>query len=198
MTDPNSSFQMLIDNVSKYVTLSEEDKDQLKNSFTIKSFLRKQFLLQQGDICKHENFVSKGSFRSFYVDKEGNEHTLHFAIEDYWITDLASLLDDTPSAVYIEALEKSEVLQIEKKNLDSLLSGNPIFERFFRILHQRAYIAQNNRILDSIGLEAKERYVKFAKKFPRLVERVPQKYIASYLGMTPVFLSQIQRTLPEN
>lgn len=187
---------MLIDNVSKHVTLSEEDKNQLKNIFTIKPLLRKQFLLQQGDICKHENFVSKGSFRSFYADKEGNEHTLHFAIEDYWITDLASLLDDRPSVIYIEALERSEVLQIEKKNLDSLLSGNPIFERFFRILHQRAYIAQNNRILDSIGLDAKERYVKFSKELPRLVERVPQKYIASYLGMTPVFLSQIQRTLP--
>jgi CRP-like cAMP-binding protein len=189
---------MLINNIRKLVSLSEQDEHLIKTNFTSKPLLRKQFLLQQGDVCRHESFVTKGCFRSFYLDKEGNEHIIHFAVEDYWITDLEGLLDESPSAIYIEALERSEVLQIEKTNLDMLLSSSITFEKFFRILHQRAYIAQNNRILDNIGLDAKERYMKFAKKHPHLLHRVAQKYIASYLGITPVFLSQIQRTLAEN
>lgn len=189
---------MLIDNISRLVTISEEDKLLIKKKFSAKKLLRKQFLLQQGDVCKHENFVTKGCFRSFCLDKRGNEHVLHFAIENYWITDLVSLLEQTPTHVYIEALERSEVLQLERSDLDTLLAECSAFEKFSRILHQRAYVAQNNRILDNIALDARERYLKFVERYPQLLERVSQKDIASFLGITPVFLSQIQKTLYAN
>ena len=194
----SAAFDMLINNIGRLVALSEHDRFLIKKHFSSRILLRKQFLLQPGDVCKYENFVTKGCFRSFCLDQEGNEHVLHFAVENFWITDLASLLDQSPSILYIEALERSEVLQIERNDLDILLSESVTFERFFRILHQRAYIAQNSRILDNIALDAKDRYLKFLKKYPQLTDRVRQKYIASYLGMTPVFLSQIQKTLAGN
>jgi len=182
----------LIRNINRLITLSAEEEKNVRTLFAKKRLVKKQFLLEAGEICRHENYVVKGSFRSFTLDSEGNEHTLHLAIEDFWITDLGSFMYESPSSIYIQALEASEVLQIERRDMDKLLSENPIFEKFFRILHQRAYIAQTRRILDSIALKGHERYLKLVETSPALVERIPQKYLASYLGMTPVFLSQIQ------
>ncbi len=189
-----ASFEILTQNIQKLISVSTGEENVLKMFFTERRLIKKQFLLNEGDVCAYENYVVRGSFRSFYVDKEGDEHTLHLAIDDHWITDLESFMYGTPSSIYIQALEPSEVLQIEKKKLDLLLSEKPIFETFFRLLHQRAYIAQTNRILDNIALNGQERYIKFSNKFPALINRIPQKYLASYLGMTPVFLSQLQNS----
>jgi CRP-like cAMP-binding protein len=187
-----TSINSLLRNVARLVSISAEDENSMKNYFTEKRLLRKQFLLQADETCRHDNYVVSGSLRAFYVDKDGDEHTLQLAIDDYWITDLNSLMNETPSSIYIQALEPSEVLQIESTNLNILLAERPVFERFFRLLHQRAYVAQTNRILNNIALNGHERYQRFADTFPEFVRRIPQKFLASYLGMTPVFLSQFQ------
>lgn len=185
----------ILAHVSRYVPLSAAEQELFTSLLTVKRLLRKQFLLQAGDICRHENYVLDGCVRSFFVDDKGDEHTLHFALEDWWITDLESFLHQIPAVVNIEALTPVTVLQLDKPSLERLYTEVPAFERFFRILHQNAYLAQNKRILNNISMTGEARYTDLLERYPKLVQRVPQKYIASYLGITPVFLSQIRARL---
>jgi len=185
----------IIQHIQKFVLLTGEEQQLLLSLFQEKQLLRRQYLLQAGDVCKYDSFVLDGCLRSFYVDDKGDEHTLHFAMEDWWITDLESFLHQTPALVHIEALTPVTVLQIDKPSLEHLYNAVPAMERFFRILHQHAYLAQNRRILDNISMNGEQRYVELLKQYPDLLQRVPQKYIASYLGITPVFLSQIRAKL---
>lgn len=189
---PDRFYEQILKHVTRIIPLSAEDQQLFINSLHARRLLRRQFLLQADDICKYENYVVEGCLRSFYVDDNGNEHTLHFALEDWWITDLESFLHRTPARVHIEALEPAWVLQIDKPSLDHLYETVPAFERFFRILHQQAYLAQNRRILNNISMSGEERYHELLQRYPGLVQRVPQKHIASYLGITPVFLSRIR------
>lgn len=185
----------ILAHVARYVPLSAAEQELFTSLLTVKRLLRKQFLLQAGDICRHENYVLEGCLRSFFVDDKGDEHTLHFALEDWWITDLESFLHEAPAVVNIEALTPVTVLQLNKPSLERLYTEAPAFERFFRILHQHAYLAQNKRILNNISMTGEARYTDLLQRYPKLVQRVPQKYIASYLGITPVFLSQIRARL---
>jgi CRP-like cAMP-binding protein len=190
-----SLHHRILTHVARYVSLSAEEQELFTSLLGIKRLLKKQFLLQAGDICKYENYVLEGCLRSFYVDDKGDEHTLHFALEDWWITDLDSFLHLTPAVVYIEALTPVTVLQLDKSSLERLYREVPAFERFFRILHQHAYLAQNKRILNNISMTGEARYLDLLQRYPQLIQSVPQKYIASYLGITPVFLSQIRARL---
>ena len=186
------AHQHILRHVSKHISLSREEEQLFLDLLKERQLLRKQYLLQAGDVCKYDSYVVKGCLRSFYVDDNGNEHTLHFATEDWWITDLESFLDNTPARVHIQALEDVQVLQLDKPSLDQLYANVPAFERFFRILHQQAYLAQNRRILNNISMSGEQRYAALLARNPSLLQRVPQKYIASYLGITPVFLSRIR------
>lgn len=187
--------QHILRHVARHVDLSAAEQELFTSLLTIKRLLRRQFLLQAGDICKYESYVLEGCLRSFYVDDDGDEHTLHFALDDWWITDLESFLHQTPALVNIEALTPVTVLQLDKPSLDRLYAEVPAFERFFRILHQNAYLAQNRRILNNISMTGEARYIDLLQRYPKLVQNVPLKYIASYLGITPVFLSQIRARL---
>lgn len=190
-----SLHHRILAHVARYVPLTAGEQELFTSLLTIKRLLRKQYLLQSGDVCKYENYVLEGCLRSFYVDDNGDEHTLHFALEDWWITDLESFLHQTPAVVNIEALTAVTVLQLDKPSLERLYTEAPAFERFFRILHQNAYLAQNRRILNNISMNGEARYLDLLQRHPQLIQSVPQKYIASYLGITPVFLSQIRSRL---
>jgi len=183
----------LLKHIEKLITLSKDDRQLLRDAVKERRLLRKQFLVQEGNASKYENFVVEGCLRTFYVDAKGGDHTLSFSIEDWWANDLESFLQETPSQWNIEALEPTRVLSIEKQQLETLYRQVPALERFFRILHQQAFIAQTNRILWSISMAGAERYETFLAKYPSIAQRVPQKYIASYLGITPVFLSQLRK-----
>jgi len=187
--------QLILAHVARYVSLTAAEQELFISLLGIKRLLRKQFLLQAGDVCRYESYVLEGCLRSFFIDDKGNEHTLHFALEDWWITDLESFLHQAPAQVNIEALTPVTVLQLDKPSLERLYTEAPAFERFFRILHQNAYLAQNRRILNNISMSGEARYIDLLERHPQLVQRVPQKYIASYLGITPVFLSQIRAKL---
>lgn len=131
----------------------------------------------------------------YSVDKNGTEHVIMFAIEDWWVGDLYSFLSESPTTFYIEALEDTYILQISKPDLDKLYEKVPKFERFFRIMFQKAFIAQQHRINMNLSANAEERYLTFLKKFPHLEQRLPQKQIAAYLGMTPEMVSIIRRKM---
>ncbi len=152
-------------------------------------------MLREGEICRYDSFVTKGCLISYYQGEDGAEHIIDFLIEEWWANDLYSLLTQTGSQSYIKAIENTEVLQISKDNLELLYKKVPKFERFFRILFQNAYIAQREQINSTISLEAEERYRQFLQKKPYAEKRFAQKDIASYLGVTPQFLSILKKKI---
>jgi len=198
MSASSSYYDMILDHVSARITLTEDEKQRFCDALTVRHLLPRQYLLQQGDICRHESFLCKGFLRSFYVDDQGDEHTLHFALEDWWISDLKSFIRQEPATRNIVAMEPVTVLQIEKQTREALLKEIPALERFWRILNENACASQDERILSNITITGAERYARLLKKYPSIDQRMPLKYIASYLGITPVFLSQIRKNNLKN
>jgi CRP-like cAMP-binding protein len=160
-----------------------------------KKIKRHQFLCEAGEIARYLYFVTKGCLRSYYADENGFEHNVQFAIEDWWIGDMASFLSKKPASLFVEALEDSEVMQIDYPTMEDLYVKIPKLERFFRILLQNAFIAFEQRIISVISKTAEERYLEFINKYPLLEQRLPQIHIASYLGITPEFLSKIRKKI---
>ncbi|WAC13854.1 Crp/Fnr family transcriptional regulator [Dyadobacter pollutisoli] len=187
-------YPLIISHILKRIDLTEEEQRHFCSLLTVRRLLPRQYLVQQGDVCRHESYVCKGFLRSFYLDEKGNDHTLHFAMEDWWISDSTSFHLEVPALRNIVALEAATLLQIEKSNLDQLYRDIPGFERFWRIMEQKAGISQDQRIMNSISLTGAERYAALTQKYPTLEQRMPQRHIASYLGITPVFLSQIRKS----
>lgn len=185
-------------NISKHIQLNREEADFFVSLLQHKTVKRKEYLLKQGSTCKTENFVVKGCLRTYTVDDNGFEHILSFGVEDWWVGDLYSFLTRRPSQFFIDALEDTEILQITKENLDRLYEQVPQFERFFRIIFQNAFIAQQDRINQNLSAAAEQRYLSFINKYPMLEQRLSQKQVAAYLGITPVFLSMLRRKLSGN
>ncbi|MEO8110024.1 MAG: Crp/Fnr family transcriptional regulator [Ginsengibacter sp.] len=182
-------------NVARHVQLDKTESDFFISLLQPKMLKRKEFLLRQGDICRTENFINKGCLRAYTIDDNGFEHIIMFGIEDWWVGDLYSFLTQTSSTYFIDALEATEVLQITKRDLDRLYERVPKFERFFRLILQNAFIAQQDRINQNLSMPAGERYLKFIKKYPQLEQRISQKQLSAFLGITPVFLSMLRRKL---
>jgi len=189
-------FDLLRAHIEKRIHLSDEEFSRCTQFFIPRKVKKRQFLLQEGDICRHIAFVNSGCLRAYTVDHKGEEHIIQFAIEDWWISDLNSYLTGSPATYNIDALQDSEVLLLEKSARDKLLEAVPSIERFFRLLQEANYIATHRRINNSLSASAEERYLQFIKTYPALVEQVPQGHIASYLGITPQSLSRIRKELP--
>src|SRR4051812_34169153 len=187
--------ELLLKNICKHITLSDDEKSTLTSFLFIKKLRKHQYHLQAGDVCRIETFVNKGLLRAYTVDENGTERIAMFAPEDWWISDLYSLLTDTPSTLNIDALEDSELVCIEKSNLEKLYLEVPKFERFMRIAFQNAFVSQQRRILGSISQTAEERYLAFIQKYPALQQRIPQVQIASFLGITPETLSRVRKAI---
>lgn len=188
-------FDLILQNITKYIPLDRTEVDFFVSLLQSKTLKKRDYLLRQGDICKTENFIIKGCFRVYSIDENGVEHIVMFGIESWWISDLYSFLTQAPADYFIEALEDSEILQITRENLDRLYEKVPKFERFFRIILQNAFITQQNRIKQNLSSSAEERYLYFIERYPQMAQRVSQKQVAAYLGITPVFLSMLRRKL---
>jgi len=188
-------FDLLRAHIEKRIHLRDEEFSRCTQFFIPRKVKKRQFLLQEGDICRHIAFVNSGCLRAYTVDHKGEEHIIQFAIEDWWISDLNSYLTGSPATYNIDALQDSEVLLLEKSARDKLLEAVPAIERFFRLLQEANYIATHRRINNSLSASAEERYLQFIKTYPALVEQVPQGHIASYLGITPQSLSRIRKEL---
>lgn len=188
-------YELILRNVSKHIYLDNIETDFFLSLLRHRIIKRKDYLLKEGEVCKTENFILKGCMRTFTIDEKGFEHILMFGIEDWWVGDLYSFLTKTPAAYNIEALEDTEVLQISKADLDKLYERVPKFERFFRLIIQNAFIALQRRINQNLSFTAEEKYLDFIKRYPELEQRISQKQVSAYLGITPVFLSMLRRKL---
>ncbi len=189
------NFDLLISNISRHLSLTGEEIEFFTSLLRSKSLANGEFLVREGDVCKYESFVVKGCLKTYYLDEMGIEHIIDFSIEEWWADDLYSLLTQTPSKSNIKAIEDTDVLQIGKTDLELLYQKTPRFERFFRILFQNAYITQREQINLALSASARERYLLFIKKKPYAEKRFSQKDIASYLGVTPQFLSTLKKKL---
>jgi CRP-like cAMP-binding protein len=186
------SFQLILDNLAKHIHLTPDEQDIFTAYLQAKKIKRKQFLLTDGDICKHSAFVTSGCLRGYTIDKGGIEHVLSFAPPDWWIADMYSLLSQKPGILNIEALEDTEVLLLSKASQEKLYQQIPKFEHFFRILTENSLVASQQRLIDGLSLTAEERYNNFCKRYPTLIDHLPQKQIASYIGVTPEFFSRMR------
>jgi len=177
------------------VTLSETDRTQFCDLFTVKKVKKKTFLLQKGDVCQFEAFVTKGLFRVYHTDVNGFDKVLYFAMEDWWITDIDSFTNQKKSQLYIEALEDSEVVMISKKDKDFAYENIPSVEKLFRIMTQKTHVALQQRMIDNLSKTADQRYVDFIEKYPRLYEKLTNLQIAAYLGISHEFVSKIRKKI---
>lgn len=184
--------ELVLQNVSKHISLNEEEKTYFISLLKQKQVLKKECILKEGQLCRHINFVNTGILRAYYNCKDEKESTIMFAVQDWWITDMYCFIDQKPAMLQIEAVENSNVLQLQKIDLDKLYIKVPKFERFFRIIMQNAYIREQLRIIQNLSLTAEERYNNFLEKYPHVAKQVTQKQIASYLGVTPEFLSTVR------
>lgn len=182
----------ILAHVSRFVTLTEEEKQYFVSILQPKKLRKRQYLVQAGEQCRYECYVNKGCLRQYYVDDAGQEHTVMLAIEDWWVSDMYSLVTGHPALTNVDAIEESELLLIEKNSFEKLLSEVPALERHFRIMLQRAFISHQRRLIDNMSLPADQRYRNFLEQYPHLEQRLPQKHIASYLGITPESLSRIR------
>lgn len=185
-------LQPVIDYVSRYVDLTDDEKAHLATFLKITKVRKRQFIVQPGFVCKHKSYVVKGSFRGYLVDNEGKEHTLSFAIEDWWISDYSSLIYQEPATLFVEALEDSVLIQIEYEDEQKFLEEIPKLEKFERIITQRSLAFQQKRLLSNFTKTAEERYDEFMSKYSAIAKRVPQYALASYLGFSTEYLSKIR------
>jgi len=186
---------VLLANIKQLVSLSEADEAHILNQFHPLKLNKKEYLIAKDEVSNYMNFIVMGSLRSFYIDAQGKEHTLQLGIENWWINDLYSYLTQTPATQYIQSVEESVVMRIPRHSHDELLHTIPSFERFFRLKIQRGYIALQERTILRMSQTAEERYLQFRTKYRSLEQRFPQYMIASYLGVTPEFLSAVRKKL---
>ena len=185
-------MKSILENISKHISLTLEEEQLFLSKIEVQHFKAKTILHNAGEICKHSYFVNSGLLRSFNINDNIVEHVLHFACEGWWIGDMYSLLSQKPGNLFIEVLEDSEVVLLSKENQEQLYFEIPKLERFFRILTENSLVAHQERLMDNLSLSAEDRFEKFCKKYPTLIQKVPQKQIASYIGVTPEFFSKMK------
>jgi CRP-like cAMP-binding protein len=188
-------FEFFFETISKTIELSESDKRVLRNNYLVKKLKKRQFFLQEGDVCKYAGFITRGCLKTYTIDKNGDEHVFQIAIEGWWVSDMYSHLTGEPATFTIEALEDCELLILDLEARETIFKQIPNYERFHRILLERNYVATQRRVNSMLSSSAEERYLAFINKYPQIVQRVPQLVIASYLGIAPESLSRIRKHL---
>lgn len=183
---------LILQNITKHVSLTVEEQELFFSKTETKLFKAKTVLLHAGEICKDSYFVNSGILRSFTINDNIVEHVLSFACSGWWISDMYSYLSQKPGNLFIQVLEDAEVVILTKENQDILYKEIPQLERFFRILVEKSLVAHQERLMDNLSLTAEERFEKFCNKYSDLIYKVPQKQIASYLGVTPEFFSKMK------
>jgi CRP-like cAMP-binding protein len=187
-----TSQNKIVEYINKSVSLTDQEAEIFSTSFREVKIKKRQFIVQPNFVATHRNYVLNGAFRAYVVDDNGNDHTIAFAIEDWWITDYNSYILQKPATMFVVALEDSIILEISYEKEQALKHDNHKFETFFRIRAERTAAFMQQRIISNLTHTAEERYENFISKYPQIVQRVPQYALASYLGMTTEFLSRIR------
>ena len=189
---------LILQNIAKEINLSPEEEALFLSKIEIKTFKAKTIIHNSGMVCEHSYFVNSGILRSFSVNDQIVEHIMTFACSGWWIGDMYSLLSQKPGNLFIEVLEDAEVVILSKKNQEILYQEIPKLERFFRILIEKSLVANQERLMDNLSLSAEERFEKFQNKYKDLQYKIPQKQIASFIGVTPEFFSKMKSRLLKN
>jgi CRP-like cAMP-binding protein len=194
VTEPiwQTSIETLHSYFDRLIPLNEVERELVRTKFHSRLFRKRQYILQEGNICTHFYFVVRGCLRMYKIDEKGNTHTLQFAAENSWINDLGSFHGVKPSSLNIDALEDTVVLQISHEDLISLYIQAPKFDRIFRVIIENGFVRLQERLLQNISSTAEERYQSFLDIYPHLINRLSQVQIASFLGITPEFLSKLR------
>ena len=187
--------ELIFKSIGKHIKLDEEEKSYFSSLLQYKKIRQKNFLLNEGEICLWSAFVTNGCLKGYTMDRNGFDHILSFAPPGWWIADMYSLISQKPGKMNIEAIEDTDVFLLSKKDQEELYIKVPKFERFFRIIIEKSLVAHQQRILDNMSLSAEERYLKFCETYPTLINQLPQKQIASYIGVTPEFFSRMRSAL---
>lgn len=187
-------YSLLLQHIAYKIDLTKEEQAHFTSLLQHRHIRKKQFLFRESEVTKGPAFVTRGLLRSYSLDKNGFEHILQFAPPGWWVGDMRSMQRQEPGTFYCDALEDSEILWLWKSDLDRLYHDIPKFERFFRILTENALIAHQSRLVSILSQPAVERYAGFCRQYPSLIESLPQKQIASYIGVTPEFLSKMLRS----
>lgn len=188
-------MSLILQNIEKHVSLTPDEQQLFLSKVEIHHYKAKDILLNSGEICKYSYFVNSGILRSFNINDNIVEYVLSFASEGWWMGDMYSLLSQKPGNLFIEVIEDAEVVFLSKDNQEQLYAEIPKLERFFRILIENSLVANQERLMDNLSLSAETRYEKFQKRYPKLTHRIPQKQIASYIGVTPEFFSKMKSRL---
>jgi len=194
-----NNFANINKSISRYVDFTQQELDTFNSLLEYKKVPKKTIMLHEGEMCNFEAFVIQGCVRKYYIDANGFEVILQFAIEDAWVSDISfSIYEDKPSKVFIETLEDCEFYVFSPESKEALFKKAPKFERAYRILFQRNLAALQNRLFNTISKTALDKYVEFLELYPTLPQRVAQHYIASYLGISAEFLSKTRAKLARN
>ncbi|GAO44929.1 Crp/Fnr family transcriptional regulator [Flavihumibacter petaseus] len=186
-------MKSLLEHISRFVALDNYETDKLSHFGKLLLLKKKDFLWKEGQICRAQYFVIKGCLRLYYLNEKGQEQITQFAIENWWIADIRSLDMRQPSVFHLQAVENSEVLSLDIDSMNQLLEAVPRLEKYFRLVQQRAYGATQQRLRFLHSLSKEEQYRQFIQAFPGFTERIPQYMLASYLGFTPEYLSELRK-----
>jgi CRP-like cAMP-binding protein len=185
-------YSGLLNNIRRFVKFSPEEEQALISIIRTTRIKKRQFLDQPGFISAYRNYIVKGAFRSFFLDADGKDHTIQIAIEDWFVSDFYSYITQTPATLFVEALEDSIIFQMKYEDIEGLCSKNHHLSEYFRITTERAFAYSRKRTLSNLSKTAEERYLEFIEQYPGIAQRVPQKVLASYLGISAEFLSKIR------
>jgi CRP-like cAMP-binding protein len=187
-------FQQLKQHINSTIAVSDDEFDIISSFFHPLELKKKEHLYRQNDVCKYIGFVQKGCLRNYYVDEKGDEQILYFALEDWWVADLQSFFLRIPTMFNLQALESCQLLVSTKTEFEEAFAAVPKFEKFYRIKTQKAYTSTQKSVVEKVET-AESRYQKILETFPSILNRVPQHYLASYLGIKPQSLSRIRKKL---
>ncbi|MHA8062943.1 Crp/Fnr family transcriptional regulator [Aquirufa aurantiipilula] len=179
-------------NIKKHIHLSEAEGDLIEHTWRRVKLAKKEFLFERGEVTKDAALIISGCLRSFSLDENGFEHIMQFAPSNWWITDMYSFISQKPGDLSVQAIMDSEVVLLSRKDQLMLFDQIPALERYFRILTENSLVAYRQRLIDNLSLSAKQRYANFCQTFPTLINDIPQKLIAAYIGVTPEFLSKMR------
>ena len=185
----------IIQHIRKFIDLNEIEAVTINKYIEIHQYKKKEFIIQERKVCKHLYFVEKGCLRMYFINKKGVEQITQFALDGWWISDYQSFMNNTLSDYYIQTIEESTVVSINNQNLDKLLIELPRLEKYFRIIMQKAVAGAQHRSKLLYEMSKEEFYFHFSASFPEFMLRVPQYMIASYLGLTPEYLSELRKKI---
>ncbi|WP_326983554.1 Crp/Fnr family transcriptional regulator [Chryseobacterium sp. MYb264] len=188
-------LEILLSHIKNKIEITEKDKSELQQFFTYKKLRKKQYLLQEGEVCKYLSFVSKGLLKSYILDEKGSEHINMFAFEGWWISDFNSFINQEKAVLNIDAIEETELLMITREDYENLMVKIPLMDRYFRILYQNSLVTKDYRLIVSNSFTAEEKYTQFAQKNADIIQRIPHNLIASYLGLAPETVSRIRKKI---